>query len=93
VILLAIGVQALDLATFLIAAPMLVNYEVGGIGQIYIIGGPLLAIAWKAAVMSVVLYLAIRAGRYQKVVIAALLVAGAVGFAANTIALWQVGLI
>lgn len=92
-ILLAIGVQALDLVTFLIAAPLLVGYEVGGIGQIYVIGGPLLAIAWKLAVMAVVLLLALRAGKYQQIVVAALLTAGAVGFAANTIALWQIGLI
>lgn len=92
-ILLAIGMQAIDLATFLIAAPLLVGYELGGIGQIYVIGGPLLALAWKAAGIALVLLLAQKAGRYRRLVLAILLVAGAVGFAANTYAMWQVGII
>lgn len=92
-ILIAIGAQVLDLATFLIAAPHLVDYEVGWIGQMYVTGGPLLAIAWKAAVMAVVLLAAGKAGRYQRFVLLALAAVGAVGFAANTMALWQTGLI
>lgn len=83
-----IAAHAVDLGTFLLAAPLLVNYELGLIGTMYIIGGPLLALAYKSALLSFAVSMARISGRRWLLSVFALV--GVIGAAANTWAIWQV---
>jgi hypothetical protein len=88
---LALVAQLADVATFLVAVliePALVSYEVGPIGIIYALGGPVAATAFKLAGLAVVFAaLAIYRGRLTTPILLAVVALGFVGAAANTHAL------
>lgn len=92
-IALLVVVSSLDLASFatlVIAEPMLLACEVGPIGAVTAVMGPLGAVAWKCAGLAVVLAaLAIAQPRHPRASRAVLLVAlavAAVGASANVLA-------
>jgi len=88
---LALFAQLADVATFLAAVaiePALVSFEVGPIGVIYALGGPVAATAFKLAGLAVVFAaLAIYRGRLTTPILLAVVALGLVGAAANLQAL------
>ena len=88
---LALAAQLVDVATFLVAVlmePALVSFEVGPIGIVYALGGPVAATAFKLAGLAVVFAaLAIYRGRLTTPILVAVVVLGFVGAAANVHAL------
>jgi hypothetical protein len=88
---LALLAQLADLVTFSRAVmldPVLVSYEVGPIGAIYAIGGPVAAIAFKLAGLAVVFAaLAIYHGRLTRPILLGVAALGLIGAAANVHAL------
>ena len=88
---LALVAQLADLVTFLIAVvlePALVSFEVGPIGAIYLLGGPVAATAFKLAGLAIVFAaLAIYHGRLTRPILLAVAALGFVGAAANVHAL------
>lgn len=88
---LALIAQLADLVSFLLAVviePALVSFEVGPIGAIYALGGPVAATAFKLAGLAVVFAaLAIYHGRLTRAILLAVAVLGFVGAAANVHAL------
>lgn len=88
---LALVAQLADVGTFLVAVliePALVSFEVGPIGMIYALGGPVAATAFKLAGLAVVFAaLAIYRGRLTTPILIAVVVLGLVGAAANVHAL------
>lgn len=90
---LVLVAQGFDLATFLSAAivyPNLVYYELGPIGVVFGVGGLLLSLAYKAAILSFMLIMAHYAKPYRKVIFSAAFLAGAIGALANLYAFLQV---
>ncbi len=92
---LTLAAQVADLLTFLLAVaiePDLVSFEVGPIGAIYAVGGPVAATAFKVAGLAVVFAaLAVYRGRLTKPILVAVLALGAVGAVANVHALLVAG--
>ena len=88
---LALIAQLADLGTFLIAViiePGLVSFELGPIGAIYALGGPVAATAFKLAGLAVVFAaLALYHGRLTRLILVAVVALGALGAAANVQAL------
>ncbi len=88
---LALVTQLADVATFLVAVliePALVSFEVGPIGMIYALGGPVAATAFKLAGLATVFAaLAIYRGRLTTPILIAVVVLGLVGATANVHAL------
>lgn len=88
---LALAAQLADLGTFLVAViiePGLVSFEIGPIGAIYSLGGPVAATAFKLAGLAVVFAaLAIYRGRLTRTLLIAVVVLGAMGAVANVRAL------
>ena len=88
---LALVSQLADTATFLVAVmlePRLVSFELGPIGVVYQLGGPLAATAFKIAGLAVVFAaLAVYRGRLTRFVLLLVVLLGTVGAAANIHAL------
>ncbi len=88
---LAVVAQLADVATFLLAVvlvPALVSFEIGPIGTIYRLLGPVAATAFKLAGLAVVFAaLALYHGRLTRPVLVAVVVLGGLGAAANVQAL------
>lgn len=88
---LALVAQLADLGTFLVAVvlePGLVSFELGPIGAIYSMSGPVAATAFKLAGLAVVFAaLAIYHGRLTRPILIAVVVLGALGALANVQAL------
>lgn len=86
---LALGAHALDLLTFLALAPIAVAFgvELGPIGRVYLVGGLLLSVAFKAAGLSFAFSMIRLSGRPRLVGLLAW--AGVIGAASNVLALWQ----
>ena len=90
-VLVALLAQVADLVTFSIAVmldPALVSFEVGPIGAIYAVGGPIAAIAFKLAGLAVVFAaLAVYHGRLTRPVLVGVVALGLIGAVANVHAL------
>ena len=90
-VLLALLAQVADLITFSFAVmldPALISFEVGPIGAIYAIGGPVAAIAFKLAGLAVVFAaLAIYHGRLTRPILVGVVALGVIGAVANVHAL------
>ena len=86
-VLVALLAQLADLVTFSIAVmldPALVSFEVGPIGAIYAMGGPVAAIAFKLAGLAVVFAaLAIYQGRLTRPILVGVVALGLIGAVAN----------
>jgi hypothetical protein len=87
----ALIAQIADLVTFVVAVmiePALVSFEVGPIGAIYAVGGPVAAMAFKLAGLAVVFAaLAIYHGRLTKPILLGVAALGLLGAVANVHAL------
>jgi hypothetical protein len=88
---LALAAQLADLGTFLVAViiePGLVSFEIGPIGAIYSLSGPVAATAFKLAGLAVIFAaLAIYHGRLTRPLLIAVVVLGVLGAVANVRAL------
>lgn len=84
---LALGLQLVDLASFLLAVqlhPVLLDFEIGIIRTTYLSAGPLGAVAFKLAGIAVLFAaLAVYGGRWTRAVLLAAAVIGALGAYAN----------
>jgi hypothetical protein len=87
----ALLAQLLDLVTFLVAVvlePRLVAFELGPIGTVYAVAGPVAATAFKLSGLAVVFAaLALYRGRLTRLLLVAVALLGIVAAAANVYAL------
>lgn len=96
-IVAAVAVNALDLATFLLvmgAIPAQYHgVEVGPIAQAYAMGGPLGAAAFKTALLALVFGAAALNPRWGRWLVLAVILGPAVGAAFNIVAALQLGVL